>query len=288
MNPQESAVATADQDDDELESLTSSFLRSFLERASLRGEPPSAQIFEEKFRKSVSPARELLANVLKGMGTSLTGQKFLTVRQQAWQDYMTEAEMKQRQQQLDQQKAAQMAQIAQGLYQQRQQQIAQQRIAAIKSAQSSEDRAFQAVKLMEELGIKREELEQRLAIHRENLEQKKSEHKDPLFDTAYKQVRSEMAGQGIDPDDPGNAEFLNKEATRIANEMFATRQMLEEKYKKPKQPGMNLGQLGALYQLREGKNGWGENEFKSVNKLTGQYLNAKPWEENGAVVDFSP
>jgi DNA-binding XRE family transcriptional regulator len=271
-----------------LESISSSFLRSFLERASLRGEQPSAQIFEEKFRQSVSPARELLANVLKGMGSSLTGQKFLTVRQQAWEQYMADAEMKQRQQQLEQQKVAQMAQVAEGLYRQRQQQSAQQRIAAIKAAQTSEDRAFQAVKLMEELGIKREDLAQRLQIHKENLEQKNNEHKDPLFDTAYKQVRSEMTGNGIDPDDPANSEFLNREATRIANEMFATRQMLEEKYKKPKQPGMNLGQIAALYQLREGKNGWGENEFKSVNKLTGQYLNAKPWEENGAVADFSP
>jgi hypothetical protein len=143
--------------------------------------------------------------VLKGMGSSLTGQKFLTVRQQAWNDYLTEAEMRQRQQQLEQQKVAQMAQVAQGLYRQKQQQSAQMRIAAIKNAQTAEDRAFQAVKLFEELGIKREDLEQKLLIHKENLEQKKSEHKDPLFDTAYKQVRSEMTGNGIDPDDPANA-----------------------------------------------------------------------------------
>jgi DNA-binding XRE family transcriptional regulator len=269
-----------------LESISSSFLRSFLERASLRGEQPSAQIFEEKFRQSVSPARELLANVLKGMGSSLTGQKFLTVRQQAWEQYMADAEMKQRQQQLEQQKVAQMAQVAEGLYRQRQQQSAQQRIAAIKAAQTSEDRAFQAVKLMEELGIKREDLAQRLQIHKENLEQKKNEHKDPLFDTAYKQVRAEMSSYEIDPDDPANAEFLNREATRVANEMYATRKLLDEKYKKPKQPGMNLGQLAQLYQLKEIKNGYGDVEFRPVNKLTGEPVNVREWEKDG-IPDFS-
>jgi hypothetical protein len=222
------------------------------------------------------------------MSASISGQKFLTTREKAWNQYMTEAQLKQEQDRNEMQRVAQVAQVAEGMYKQRQAAQAQQRIQAIKSAQSAEDRAFQTWKLLQELGVKREDLEQKWAIHQDQMSAKENEQKDPLFDTATKQVRAEMKGAGIDPDDPGNAEFLNRESTRIANELFATRQMLEEKYKRPRNAGgMTMSQLANMYQLKEIKNGYGDVEFRPVNKLTGTPVNAQPWEEGG-MPDFSP
>jgi hypothetical protein len=108
-----------------------------------------------------------LSNILGGMSASIAGQKFLTAREKAWNQYMTEAQLKQEQERNEMQRVAQVAQVAEGMYKQRQAAQAQQRIQAIKSAQSAEDRAFQIWKLLQELGVKREDLEQKWAIHQD-------------------------------------------------------------------------------------------------------------------------
>ncbi len=67
--------------------LTEWFLNGLIERATQKGEPPAAQLFEEKFRKSVSPAREFLANVLFGASAGASGQPYRSLKERRWKEF---------------------------------------------------------------------------------------------------------------------------------------------------------------------------------------------------------
>ncbi len=81
---------------DEEPSMSEQILNGFLERFIKPDEvtPPHAQSFDEYFSKTVSPARNAVANIMMGMGAGLTGQRFQSVREQRlkqWQDQQQQA-----------------------------------------------------------------------------------------------------------------------------------------------------------------------------------------------------
>ena len=114
-----SVAVTKKTSPDDLEPLATSFLRGFMDQNSQRGELP-VQSFDQQFRQSVSPAREMLANALMGMGSSMTGQKFRSLREQQYEEFQNQQKQAFQQQQLQQQMKQHVAQISQAVWQNRQ------------------------------------------------------------------------------------------------------------------------------------------------------------------------
>jgi len=104
------------------ESLEESFLRGFITRASGYGETPKPEVFEERFRKSTSPAREFLANVFFGMASGASGQKFLSLRERAYNEWVDDQKLKLEKENQRRQQMTAVAQIASNMLQAREEQ----------------------------------------------------------------------------------------------------------------------------------------------------------------------
>ncbi len=176
--------------------------------------------FGQLFRQSISPAKEFLANVMNGMSASFGGQKFQSVRDQAFEQYTKEQELSQRRDALRQQAMQQIGTLAQQVHREK---LDDQYKRSLELARLSDSDAQRQVSIQKAIGDG-QRLGVTAATTLANLDQKDKEAKVKADETAAKgqftdkfQHSAELSTQalykkaGIDWKDPkNNADYMQR------------------------------------------------------------------------------
>ncbi len=87
-------VGSVGEDEDDLD-FAETAMRGFFERFNNK-QQPTRKDFDSQFRQSISPAREFLANFFLGMSSGMAGQKFTSVRERKYNEWMEKQQLEQR------------------------------------------------------------------------------------------------------------------------------------------------------------------------------------------------
>jgi len=164
---------------------------------------PSQQIeqFNQKFKQSYSPARETLANFMRGFSASTTGKKFVSLREQKFAEFAADIQAKQE----DAKSKASLA--LQAMQEVRMQRAVDQANDWKKVEQAENDRDYWERKDQFEATygnqaantqIRQEELNQRLKEFQ--IAQGDKERPKNVFDNSYLSARSNLLKNGVDVD----------------------------------------------------------------------------------------
>lgn len=197
-------------------SLTDDVLRGFFKSAM----PPNDNTpdFGSQYAQSISPARELLANMLNGVSSSLLGTKFKTVRDQAFEQYQQEQKLNLEKQNLQRQTLSTAATLAQQMQKQKAQDALERDIESVKSAQKGTDQEIALMKLKQtadQYGINVASLLEKMQ-HDKATESKMS---DKFYEDARQQALALYKSQGLDPEKPENALSFSKLVSDRANQL---------------------------------------------------------------------
>ena len=107
------ALADADTEDEALGETTQALLKDYLKGRMSRTGPE--EDFADYFKKTTRPASEWLQDSVRGYFAGRTGQRFLSTKQEAFQNYTELKRLSQEKQQLDQTAINQAVQVAQRL-----------------------------------------------------------------------------------------------------------------------------------------------------------------------------
>lgn len=201
---------------DNVSPMTDDILRGFFHSAM----PPdsNAPDFGTQFRQSVSPARELLANMLNGVSSSLLGTKFQSVRDQAFAQYQQEQKLQLEKQQLQQHTLSTAANLAQQMQQQKGEEALKRDIESVRTAEKGTDQEIALMKLKQtaqQYNINVASLLEKMS-HDKADEQKMS---DKFYEDARRQALSLYKSQGLDPEKPENAVAFSKLVSDRANQL---------------------------------------------------------------------
>lgn len=165
------------------------------------------------FKDDTSPARSMLANMFYGMSASLTGQKFQSVRDRKYAEYMDRVKMQLEQQQRNQQlQIAQMNNMRQYLKDQNTVSFHNQ-LNDLRNTKNIDQRNYQMGQLQAKLGMndiamqrflsqdaEYKALQQHMANQDKNAANPPS--KDPEYLRAVGLVQAQYASQGVNVNDP--------------------------------------------------------------------------------------
>jgi hypothetical protein len=237
---QDAQAQQAQQEKDELGDLTGNLLKGFLMQTA-PGQPVSREEFDQRFRQNMSPAREILANVMMGISSSFTGQKFQAVREQAWQqEQQTEVLRQQAEQQRSQQMIGMMT-ILQREAEARRQAAAQNELTQIRQISDANTRQMK----MLELAMKNHwdekrfnsEVELNTAKMKQDAEKMewekwkaRSKNSDPLMDAAVNSVIPQLEAAGLDLTKPENQDQMWKQAFVVYEQLLAKKESTEAKF----------------------------------------------------------
>lgn len=173
---------------------------------------PGAQQIPQ-FKDDTSPARSLLANMMYGMSASLTGQKFQSVRDRKYAEYMDRVKLQLEQQQRNQQlQIAQMNNVRQFLKDKNTQDFHSQ-LNQLRDTRNTDLRNYQQGQLQARLRMNdiqfqnfmsQDAYHKAMEAHLQNQDANAVNpvSKDPEYIRAMALVNSQYASQGIDPKDP--------------------------------------------------------------------------------------
>jgi hypothetical protein len=224
------------QPEEDFESLSNTFLRGLINRASAFGEPVPPQLFEERYKKSISPAREFLANFLYGLSSGLTGQKFRSVRERAFEQFLAEQQQRQEaQQQLQQQfgNQVQLAGLLASIVRQREENQLRKEIEQIKLQSDAFDREAKLAEIAikaEQLGIDR----QKLMAQIEQQQWERQDTGDKEFDTARRMVLPELQAQGVDLSTPQGQNLMWQAIYQRWKQIIDDKARIDAKYRENK------------------------------------------------------
>jgi hypothetical protein len=273
--------------------------KGFMTQASQRGEMPDANTFDERWRKNNSPAREFLANFFTGFADSMAGRQFRSVKEKAFVQERTVVEEKQREQQVKQQYAQQMAGVLQREIEGRRDVAMKQEFAALQDMQSRETNAMkmemERLKFMQKYKVD-ERTQSRLDAQWEYKQKRdRMATADPYLKQGLMKAEAEFKAAGKDPDDPRYEDALLSAAVDYSHGEFAYREGVKADNRPAKAPG-TPPDIKAVKDLMPTKvtitNGWGEQEFGYQSPIqaikTGNpWLNKPDWWSEQGIRDIS-
>jgi hypothetical protein len=279
MRPPEPRV---DVREDEDTSIMDNFIRGFINRASAQGEAVPAERFQERFRDTISPGREFLANLLYGVSSGFTGEKFRDVRERKFQQFQAEEQLKLAATQRQTQQAQVIAQalaMKEKLGQMRE-------LQQIRSIENKEKRANEMSKFMLKTNQDMAKFEE-VQRHNVELEKNAKRPKDADLDWALTQAKGIMAQEmNLDPNDPKNEVELHKMAVEIDSQRVQNTAKI--KALTARQYGPAKAAPRDRLQVKDITNGFGEKEFGVYNLDKGNWSKAPEHWDQGTPRDFSP
>jgi hypothetical protein len=273
--------------------------KGFMTQASQRGEMPDAATFDERWRKNNSPAREFLANFFTGFSDSMAGRQFRAVKEKAFVQERAVVEEKQREQQIKQQYAQQMAGVLQREIEGRRDTQMKQEFAALKDQQTRETSAMKTqldwLKFAQTHKLNQDKFNALNSQFEWKKQQEEMETSDPYLKQGLMKARAEFEKAGKDPDDPRYKDALLSAAVDYSHGEFAFREKTKADNRPAKAPG-TPPDIKAAKDLMPNKvtvtNGWGEQEYGYQSPIqaikTGNpWLNKPDWWQEQGVRDFS-
>jgi len=248
------------------ETLEDYFLRGFLERASAMGEVPKPEIFEERFRKSVSPAREFLSNIFFGMAAGTRGEEFRSLRQRKYEEWLNEQKMRQEAERARQNYILGVANIAEQIQRARREEAMRRELAEIQRIEKAEDRQMRFAEFAARYNLDLARFKETQEYHNRLLKRPR----DPYFDFGLQEAAAHLRNAGLDPSDPKLEPVLLEKAAEIGNGLYAQRQKIQMQFT-PVQP---------RYESIKATNPWGEIEFGTYDKGSGRIVHGPEWWEN--------
>jgi hypothetical protein len=232
--------ASGQSSSDDLETMSSEILRGFFQGSMPPSQTPN---FGDAFRQSISPGREVLANMLNGVSASLLGTKFQTVRDQAFQQFATQQRLEQERQATRGQLMQGMAQQAQQIMQQRAQRAMQRSIEEARLADNEQDRALkiaQAQQVASRFGFdlqKEINLDKDRAEDRRIAEIRAQRTGNDLYDIAKEVVTPGLVAKGIDLKSPQGLAILQDATVAKWKELEKVEAAIKDK---PSAAGANI------------------------------------------------
>ena len=176
---------------------------------------PSQQLeqFNQKFRQSVSPAREMLANFVRGFGSSTTGQKFVSLRQEKLNEFSADIVAKQN----EAKRKADLALQAMGEIRLIRKQDEDRDFKLIENATDEQARVEAISKFSAQYGLDRLNFNLNLSKFNQQLKEfdvaqmEKEEPKNPQ-DALFNITRGELTKKGVDLTTPEGKLQLQTEA----------------------------------------------------------------------------
>jgi hypothetical protein len=261
-----------EEEDKELGNLVKNQLKGLLAGASPTGGPVNPQEFDTRFRQNVSPAREFLANFLTGISDSMAGRKFQSVREKAFNEYVTTEQMVQQQAARQQQSQLATMQILQREMESRRENAMRLDLEAIRGQGEKRTAQQKMVEFMLKYNIDVEKLNETKTNNKAKLdfekEQARLSQKDPLLSYGFSEARAEFEEQGLDPTKPENLSKVHDRAREIAEDLFKKREAVKGA-NRPASSGAGRTYRDR-YIVQKVTNGWGEEEVGTINMDTGE------------------
>jgi len=181
---------SAYQDEDDLDSLSRSILKGFFESHSRQGEMPT-QSFDQYFRKSISPAREALADAFGGMAAAATGQRYLSTREKRFREFQEDVSVKLRDRQLKQQQVDIAMRMATMLETRRRDNDLRKTVEEIRATQDEQERMRKTVEADRKFGLAFQEHLRKVAKDERDAAIKTQEFRHPLLQAADLLIKRE-------------------------------------------------------------------------------------------------
>lgn len=203
------APTLAEPTDDKLGEVSTDILRGFFKSSM----PPdnATPDFGQMFRQSVSPGRELLANMLNGVSSSLLGTKFQTVRDQAYTRFQETQKLTMERDHLRQQMMAQTANIAQDIYKQRGEENLRRNIEQARMTENVEERAHKLLQAKEQaakLGI---DIQKFISDEDQKANAGMQDAGPPLMKAAHRAAAAELKLNNVDINSPaGQVQLMER------------------------------------------------------------------------------
>ncbi len=245
---QTSPIADTKLPDDE-ESLANRFLRGYITRASKAGEMPSPEQFDQRFAKSVSPAREVLANALFGMSAGLTGTQFRGLRERKFDEYKVQVDQQERRQAHEQQLVTNIMQLQEKARIAKEANKVKVDLAEAARAQTSAQWKEKMLQMATKNNIDISKLgleDRKVKVAEGGLDLKKQQAmaerdnfkdvKDADLQWGLKEAAARMRGEGKDPHAPENQNDLYDTANDLSSTLYRNRQKANNEFKKESGP----------------------------------------------------
>ncbi len=261
--------------DDKMNSLLQNGLLGFITRASNFGETPPPETFDKYFRRTTSPGRELLANVLYGASAGLTGEKFRTVRAQKFEEYSQEQERIQKAQYQDQVLQNNRATLLANLLKAREINQTKLTVEAAKDQNADEKRLDQVSQFAQKYNIDVRKADEMMknseAKRRENLTKGLDQNMTYGVDAA----EAEFQQKGLDPWAKENKAAFYQRAEEIARDYDDKKQAIYQLHhpQRPAQPRY-IPPTPIKVTTAYG------DEYGFVDKQTGDIMGPSHWRKN--------
>lgn len=215
-----------ESEQDKQNSLLQNSLLGFMTRSSMFGEPPKPETFDQYFRKTTSPAREFLANVLFGASAGLTGEKFRSVRAQKFEEFTSEKERQQKEQYQNMMIQTQRVKMIEDYLKSREQDTTKRFVAEATNSQKDEDRSLKAAQYAVQNNLNA----QKVLEEQKNGEAKRREYlgsKDPYLNMGIDQAEAEFKQKGLDPWAEENRSAMLQRSIDLGNQIFNTHEQIK-------------------------------------------------------------
>lgn len=201
--------------------------------------PDLNQQFNQQYRQSVSPARNLLANILLGVGSGLTGTPFASAKDIAFRRFVQGQKLMEDEQANQRLAAANALGPLASMINNRNSVTAQQQMANARNAITMESDAArnQHNQFMEALGLGNYNLNKQKAdeTSKQNTIKNNTAYTGMMKD-ADTQARQTLQSQGVDPNDPQNFGVLNATRTKVYSDLLNKTESTKAKYRPSPQP----------------------------------------------------
>jgi hypothetical protein len=250
---------------DDLEPISTEILRGFF-----RGGLPNAKTpeFGQIFRQSITPGREFLANLMNGVSASFLGTKFQTVREKAFEQFVTQQKLEQDRQQTRGQLMQGMASLAQHTIQQRGERAVRLAVEKARLADNEQDRAIRIAQAQQTAERWNLDL-QKFLTEEDRQNAQMADAGPPLFKAARRIVESRLKLNNVDLNSPAGHNQLMTETVKEWEKLEAAEAKITASNRPAPQPYIftTTGPDGGFY--------IGAMDKRSQEIIGGKYIGRK-------------
>jgi len=173
------------------------FLNGLIEQTSQRGEVPPAQLFQQRYRQSVSPAREFLANVFYGASAGASGERYRSLKERRWAQFQEEQKLILEEKAREQERRLQLMNILGQMLRAKQENDTQMAIAGLRASTQEQANKIAAIRAhvdLERLGMDAEKMRHELELRQFAA----GDSGNPIIDFARRIVMARLRNEGVD------------------------------------------------------------------------------------------